>query len=244
MKKSIYHQISEKAKSGKKQFALLIDPDKFKPDPLVKIANDAGVDFFLVGGSLLTQVNIGSCIGEVRSRSNLPVILFPGSPLQIDGSADAILFLSLISGRNPDFLIGHHVLSAPLIRSYGLEAIPTGYILVNTGNQTTAAYMSHSHPIPFDKDDIAVSTAIAGEMLGLKMIYLDGGSGAMKPLSHTMIKKVRENISAPLIAGGGIKSPEQALRLAHAGADIIVVGNAAETNPQIVKNIGRVFSRG
>lgn len=215
---------------------MLVDPDKFK-ERIIQTAVDAGIDFFLVGGSLLSEGDMGKVIGRIKRKCRVPVIIFPGSPLQIDKKADGILLLSLISGRNPEYLIGHHVISAQTLKKSGLEIIPAGYILIDSGKATTASYISHSHPIPWDKDDIAACTAVAGELLGLKMIYLDCGSGAAKPPSASMVRQVRKNISVPLIAGGGIRNPLQAKELFEAGADIVVIGNAAEENAGFIKEI-------
>ena len=228
-------------RSGRKQFAVLIDPDKMPTHQTIEIAVDSGVDYFFVGGSLLTNGNLHSCIEFVKSRTNIPVILFPGNLLQIDDSADALLFLSLISGRNPEMLIGKHVIAAPLLKSSSLEVISTGYMLIESGNQTAVSYMSNTTPIPHDKSDIAVCTAMAGEMLGLKMIYLDAGSGAKNAVSEKMIREVRANISIPLIVGGGLNSSESVEKACDAGADLIVIGTAFEKDISLVRKIAKVF---
>ena len=186
---------------------------------------------------MLTKDHVEKWIDLVKSSTSIPVVLFPGNTLQICPKADAILFLSLISGRNPEMLIGKHIIAAPYLRSTSLEIIPTGYMLIDSGKQTAASYMSNSQPIPADKTDIAVCTAMAGEMLGLRVIYLDAGSGAINPVSELMIREVKNNISAPLIVGGGIDSPEKAIKACKAGADIIVVGNAIEKNPEMIYSI-------
>ena len=172
MNSEIYSSILEAKSKGQKQFAILIDPDKMPSAEALDLALDAGVDFFLIGGSLLTNGNLHNCIEFVKKSTQIPVILFPGNLLQIDDSADAILFLSLISGRNPEMLIGKHVIAAPVLRASNLEVISTGYMLIESGNQTTVSYMSNTMPIPADKEDIAMCTAMAGEMLGLKMILI------------------------------------------------------------------------
>ena len=236
----VYENILNVKKSGKKQFAILIDPDKLTIPQAIDLAQQAtafGADMLFVGGSLLTNGNLHLCIEALKKNCKLPVILFPGNTLQIDANADAILFLSLISGRNPDLLIGKHVISAPLIYEKKLEAISTGYMLIESGNTTAVLYMSNTHPIPAEKTDIAVSTALAGEMLGLKMIFMDAGSGAKNPVSEKMIKEVRARIKIPLIIGGGINTPEKAFQNCQAGADIIVVGNAIEKDFSLVKKI-------
>ena len=232
----VYTKIIESRKQ--KKFALLIDPDNCGEDTLkfrIEQANNALVDFIFVGGSLITKENMGNCLAEIRSNTDIPVILFPGNGSHIHSDADAILFLSLISGRNADLLIGNHVHTAPLLREMNLETIPTGYMLVESGKLTTAQYMSGSLPIPHDKPEVAMATAIAGEMLGLKAIYMDAGSGAQMPISEKMIQGVKKNISIPLILGGGIRDVQTAEKMARAGADIIVVGNAIEKHPQMIQ---------
>jgi phosphoglycerol geranylgeranyltransferase len=174
---------------------------------------------------------------SIKEFTSIPVILFPGSIMQINEKADALLLLSLISGRNADLLIGKHVVAAPYLKKSGLELLPTGYMLIESGPLTTAQYISNTLPIPRTKDDIAVCTAIAGEMLGLRLIYMDAGSGAEMPISASMIKKVKENISIPLIIGGGIRDAGQAIAACKAGADMIVVGNAIEKDPSCLKEI-------
>lgn len=241
MNSEIYSSILEAKNKGQKQFAILIDPDKMPSAEALDLALDAGVDFFLIGGSLLTNGNLHNCIEFVKKSTQIPVILFPGNLLQIDDSADAILFLSLISGRNPEMLIGKHVIAAPVLRASKLEVISTGYMLIESGNQTTVSYMSNTMPIPADKEDIAMCTAMAGEMLGLKMIYMDAGSGAKNPIPLKMIKKVRSSISIPLIIGGGINTAEGVQQACDAGADIIVIGTALEKDITIVSKLAKVF---
>lgn len=240
----IYSLISGKEE---KQFAILLDPEKCDNKViknLVALATVSAVDYILVGGSLLVNDNLDKCIRLIKDETHLPVILFPGSEMQINGNADAILLLSLISGRNPELLIGKHVIAAPYIKASRLEVLPTGYILVESGNSTTALYMSNTMPIPRDKSDIAISTAMAGEMLGMKLIYMDAGSGALYPVPVSMIRKVKEQISVPLIIGGGISSPELAYESCRAGADIIVVGTAIEKDVELIKDISAAVKRG
>jgi phosphoglycerol geranylgeranyltransferase len=236
---SIYSTITKKGENPKK-FAVLIDPDKTNPKKLlniVEIASKSDVDFFFVGGSLLTNDTMDNTIKMIKDSCNIPVIIFPGNGMQINKNADAILLLSLISGRNPEMLIGKHVISAPYLKASGLEIIPTGYMLIESGKPTAALYISNSVPIPADKPDIAICTAMAGEMLGMKMIFMDAGSGAILTVSEKMIAKVKQNISIPLIIGGGIRTPEQAHDVCCAGADIVVVGNAIEENIRLIENI-------
>ena len=239
---NLYTSILEKKAKGKKLFAILIDPDKQKNSVLsliVQKANEANVDYFFVGGSLLTNDNLDECIKTIKNNSNIPVILFPGNAMQINKNADGILFLSLISGRNPELLIGKQVISAPILKQTSLEVISTGYMLIDSGRPTTASYMSNTLPIPRNKNGIATSTAIAGEYLGMKLIYMDGGSGAEKPIEIDMIKQVSNQINIPLIVGGGICNAQKAIDNCNAGADLIVVGNAIEKNDDLILEISK-----
>jgi len=225
----IYPDIKEKLKSGK-MFAVLVDPDKHDVDSLSSIGRSAisgVVDFILIGGSLVSG-SVDETVAILKDTTDLPLILFPGNVLQISPRADGILLLSLISGRNPEFLIGNHVIAAPLLSKTDLEIIPTGYILVENGRTTSVEYMSNTKPIPGDKIDLAVATAMAGEMLGHKMIYLEAGSGAKESVNSSMISEVRKHINIPLIVGGGIYTSDQIRESYLAGADIIVVGSAIE----------------
>ena len=236
----IYTSLIENQEQGKKQFAVLVDPDKPSDKEIISIAENAqksSVDYFFVGGSLLTNNNLDICIKLLKEHSNIPVVLFPGNTLQMSNKADAFLFLSLISGRNAEMLIGRHVIAAPYLKLSGLEIISAGYMLIDSGKPTTVSYMSNSFPIPSDKIDVAACTAMAGEMLGLKMIFMDAGSGALKPISKEMITIVKQSISIPLIIGGGIDSPEKALENVKAGADIIVVGNSIEKDNSLIAAI-------
>lgn len=232
---SIYNRLSN---ISKKKFVVLIDPDKPSNEQIIDIVQrsiNAGVDFFFVGGSLLTTDSLDNCIKLIKKHSEIPVLIFPGNSLQISKWCDGFLLLSLISGRNPEMLIGRHVIAAPYLKLYGNEIIPTGYMLIDGGCPTSVSYMSNTTPIPHDKDDIAMCTALAGEMLGLKVIYMDAGSGATNPISNDMIYKVKNSINIPLIVGGGIKTPEKAAEIAKAGADIVVVGNVIEKSTELLK---------
>ncbi len=243
---NIYQQIIQKKSEGLKQFAILVDPDKMTNEQIEQVcglAAKCGVDYIFVGGSLLTNGSMSNCIRRIKYACNIPVVLFPGNTTQVDEQADALLFLSLISGRNADLLIGKHVTSAPIIREKKLEAISTGYMLIESGNTTTALYMSNTHPIPHDKPDIAACTAMAGEMLGLKMIFMDAGSGAHIPVSEDMIRMVRKSVQIPLIVGGGIGTPEKAAANCKAGADMIVVGNSIEKNLSVISEIAEAIKK-
>ncbi|WP_298298756.1 geranylgeranylglyceryl/heptaprenylglyceryl phosphate synthase [Hydrotalea sp.] len=240
MKQTLYHQITEKKQTGKKSFAVLIDPDKVNHssiEQLVQLSTDAHVDYFLVGGSLVISNHLDECIRQIKATCTIPVLLFPGSPSQVSKYADALLYLSLISGRNPELLIGQHVVSAPFVKKSGLEIIPTGYMVIDGGAPTTVSYISNATPIPSDKNDIAMCTAMAGEMLGMKLIYMDAGSGAKRPITEEMIALVAQHIEVPLIIGGGITDAEKAYLNCKAGADIIVVGNAIEKDASLIKEL-------
>ena len=229
----------------KKQLAILIDPDKQDTEQLIHIAKTSkenGVDFLFVGGSLMTSDDLNSGIKTLKEYCDLPVILFPGSTYQISRHADAILFLSLISSRNPEALIGMHVIGAPYIKLAGLKTIATGYMLIDSGKPTSVTYMSNSFPIPYDKNDIAACTAMAGEMLGHRLIFMDAGSGAEKAISEEMISFVKQSIDVPLVIGGGIRTPEKLRSVFAAGADIAVVGNVFENSPELIAEFAKVSS--
>lgn len=233
----VYAQIQ---KSAGKQLAVLIDPDKQSVEtllPLIQLAENTRVDFFFVGGSLLLENSFEQTIQTIKANSKIPVLIFPGNNYQISKYADAVLFLSLISGRNPEYLIGQHVIAAPLLKEAGIETIPTGYLLIDGGRISTTSYITQTVPIPNDKPDIAVATALAGEMLGMKLIYLEAGSGASKTVSSKMIAAVKQSITVPLIVGGGIRSGEQAEEVCKAGADFVVVGNVLEKEPELLMEI-------
>lgn len=237
---TIYHSLQERKQHHKKSFAVLIDPDKVNNsnlEPLIGLAVAAQVDYFLVGGSLVISSYLNECVQLIKRSCNIPVILFPGSPNQVSKYADALLYLSLISGRNADMLIGQHVISAPVVKQSGLEILSTGYMVVDGGAPTTVSYISNATPLPADKNEIAMCTAMAGEMLGMKLIYMDAGSGAKRAISEEMIRQVANVIEAPLIVGGGIVEPEKAYLNCKAGADVIVVGNAIEKDPNLIKEM-------
>ncbi len=235
--KGIYNALCEKKLSGKKSFAVLVDPDKVddvKMQQLIDLAVAAKVDYFFVGGSLVVSNYIDECVQFIKANCTIPVILFPGSANQVSKYADALLYLSLISGRNADLLIGQHVVSAPVVKKSGLEIMSTGYMVIDGGAPTTVSYISNASPLPADKNEIAMCTAMAGEMLGMKLIYMDSGSGAKRPVAESMIEKVANCISVPLIIGGGITQPEKAYLNCKAGADVIVVGNAIEKDESLI----------
>jgi phosphoglycerol geranylgeranyltransferase len=240
MTNTIYQSFTEKKLRGRKSFAVLIDPDKVnsqKIDVLTDLAVEAGVDYLLVGGSLVISDHLDEVVQQIKNNCDLPVILFPGSPSQVSRFADALLYLSLISGRNAELLIGQHVISAPFIKKSGLEIISTGYMVIDGGSATTVSYISNANPIPADKNEIAMCTAMAGEMLGMKLIYMDSGSGAKKAVPEIMIEAVAQQVKVPIVVGGGITEPEKAYRNCKAGADIIIVGNAIEKDSSLIKEM-------
>ncbi len=240
---NLLSSLQEARQLGRKQLAVLVDPDKAKLGQfkrLLKLAERGGIDYFLVGGSLLLNDQTERCIRAIREACSTPILLFPGSPLQITSSADGILLLSLISGRNPELLIGQHVQAAPYLRASGLEIIPTGYILIDGGVATTTAYISNTQPIPAEKTEVTVCTALAGTMLGLQVLYLEAGSGALHPVAEKTIQAVNEAVDIPIIVGGGIRSAQQAQTAWEAGADLIVVGTALEKEPQLLQDLSLV----
>lgn len=238
MKNLILTQLLANTAKGIKQLAVLIDPDSIIDEAMLvntcKMCTAAKVDLILVGGSLIANGYFERAITIIKQHTAIPVVLFPGNTMQIDEQADAILLLSLISGRNPEMLIGKHVLAAPTLKKSGLEILPTGYMLIDGGNITSVSYMSNTTPIPSDKSSIAACTAMAGEMLGLKFIYMDAGSGAKNPIPEKLIREVKNNITIPLFVGGGMRTPEAVKAACNAGADIVVVGNAIENDPSLI----------
>lgn len=241
MRMTILSTLQQRHRANKKSIAVLVDPDKAE-DPsrlhhLINLASENCVDYFFVGGSLVTSANLSEVVRKIKENVTIPVVLFPGNVMQVDASADALLFLSLISGRNPELLIGQHVVAAPILKNTRLEVIPTGYMLINSGKITSVAYISNTMPIPDDKYSLAASTALAGQMLGLQVVYIDAGSGAEREISPRMIAAVRKTISIPLIVGGGINSARKAIAALEAGADMIVVGNALEKDPDLLTEV-------
>jgi phosphoglycerol geranylgeranyltransferase len=240
MKPPIYDTLLARKRKGLRSFAVLIDPDKVdvaKVEELAGLAVNAGVDYLLVGGSLVISNHLDEVVQDIRRNCSIPIILFPGTPSQVSRYADGLLYLSLISGRNPELLIGAHVISAPAVRQSGLEIISTGYMVIDGGAPTTVSYISNASPIPADKNEIALCTAMAGEMLGMKLIYMDAGSGARHPIREEMIACVADHIEIPLVVGGGIRDAEKAYRNCKAGADLIVVGNAIEKDISLLKEM-------
>ncbi len=231
----VLHRLQQLRPEGAKAFAVLVDPDETPVADAPKLGERArrqGADLMLVGGSLVLGDALDAVVRGLRAGADgLPIVLFPGSARQISPEADAILLLSLISGRNPELLIGQHVQAAMELDRSGLEILPTGYMLIDGGAPTTVSYISNTQPIPRDKPGIAAATALAGEQLGLRLGYLDAGSGARHAIPPSLIRSVRKRTAQPLIVGGGIREPEQASAAAQAGADVVVVGNALESDP-------------
>lgn len=246
-KRKIYPELIRKYESSRKSLAVLIDPDAIgdfhEIEPIIDFANQYPIDYFFIGGSLIKDPDFTNVIDLLKRSTDIPVIAFPGSNLQINYKVDAILLLSLISGRNPDYIIGQHVPVAMALKRSQIEVIPTGYLLIDGGRDSSVAYMSFTRPIPAEKPEIAISTAVAGELLGLKLIYLEAGSGAVMPVSEEMIQKVRHAVDVPVIVGGGLNSTEKALNALHAGADIIVVGNHLESNPEFLKEVSELLTQ-
>lgn len=238
--KEIYAHILASKRKRKKLFAVLIDPDKFNPE-VISECNRWKVDFIFVGGSGLQAGKFYRCVNALKVLSKIPLVIFPGGREQISDKADALLLLSLISGRNPDYLIGEHISAAKQLKRSKLEIIPTGYVLVDGGKKASTHKVSRTSPIRYADTDLAASTAIAGELLGMKLIYLEAGSGAKKNLSKEMVRSVKRSISVPLICGGGIDSPEKAQMICNAGADMIVVGNGIEKDITLVEKIANTI---
>jgi putative glycerol-1-phosphate prenyltransferase len=227
---------------GKKNIALLLDPDKAKGDVLTRIlenANNCKPDYIFAGGSL-TFNSIDTLIDEIKKHSSIPAVLFPGNLLQLSLKPDIILLLSLISGRNSELLIGNHVIAAPFLKDVREKLISVGYILIGNGHRTSVEYISQTESIPSDKPEIAVATALAGEMLGMRMIYLEAGSGASNHVPLNLIKAVKDNITIPLAVGGGIRTKVQVEEVYKAGADLIVLGNSIENNPELLCEACRI----
>lgn len=237
MPENMYRKICER--TG--QIALLIDPEKAL-DPkelaeLVKKAEFAGIHYFFVGGSTVLRSDVERVVTALKQSSNIPVVLFPGASHQLSQEADALLFLNLISGRNPDFLIGHHVQCAEEVDAMDIEVIPTSYILIDGGKMSSVAYISQTTPIPRDQANIILKTALAGQLMGQRLTYLDAGSGALDPVPENVIRVLNSRIKTPIIVGGGIQNTETMEQLAAAGANILVIGNKIEENIDFLLDI-------
>jgi putative glycerol-1-phosphate prenyltransferase len=232
--------INNAKKKNQKLLAILLDPDKIKltdlPNTIQKI-NKSNANLIFIGGSLLFKNVLDEFVKIAKENTKLPILLFPGSAMQITNNADGILFLQLISGRNPEYLISNQVIAAPLLKQTNLEVISTGYMLIESGRETTASYISNTKPIPSHKPEIAMATAIAGEYIGNKLIYMDGGSGALNPIPINVIKKVANNIDIPIIIGGGLRTKETIQNAYDAGATVVVVGTAFENDKNLLDKL-------
>jgi len=214
-------------------YIVLIDPDKNSEKKLeekISKINNSGVDAIFVGGSLILDNNCERRVSVIKSLSELPVIFFPGGISQLNKYYDAMLFMSILSGRNPHYLIGEQVVAAPIVKDLGIEVIPTGYLIVDGGNNSSVQFMSGSNPIPIEKPDILVAHALAAQYLGKKLVYLESGSGAKKSIPNKLVKAVNSYIDVPIIVGGGIRSPESAYEKVQAGASFIVTGSVIEND--------------
>jgi phosphoglycerol geranylgeranyltransferase len=240
MYSNILNNLIDGNKRRQKKIAVLVDPDKSNVQSIQQLCDSPyfkDIDFVFVGGSILTKGEMNICITQLKSVTSKPIIIFPGSNHHITSLADGILLLSLISGRNPDLLIGKHVESAFELQNSGIEILSTSYLLIDGGVPTSVSYMSNTSPIPKDKPGIAAATALAGKLIGHSLIYLDAGSGAQNAISDQIIKAVRNCVANPLIVGGGIRDANTLIRIFSSGADVAVVGNYLEQNPYFLKEI-------
>ena len=240
MKRKVAERLKSLSKSGRKGLAWLIDPDDVDEGlgKKLKEIEQLHLDFIFVGGSLIHQNNVYELITTIRSIiPKIPIVIFPGNTLQFSANADALLFLSLISGRNPDLLIGQHVAAAPLIAQSKIEVLPTGYMLVDGGKKTSVHYMSQTIPLPNHNPELSVATALAGQYLGLQYFYLDAGSGAAEPVSPKIIKAVKRKVDAPLLVGGGLNTLEKIQKAYLAGADVVIVGNGAVKSMGLLREV-------
>jgi putative glycerol-1-phosphate prenyltransferase len=240
----VYNYLLKTAKAKGACFLVLLDPDKLDPAKLAQTGKSiaaAGADGILFGTSLMMSGKIDAQIKALKQSSKLPVVIFPGSAYQVSKHADAILFMSLISGRNANLLIEEQVKAAPMVARSGLEAIPTGYMLIESGKLTSANYISNTIPIPRDKPDIAVAHALAAKLLGMKLIYMDAGSGAASPVTEQMISAVAKHSHLPVVVGGGIRTTEDAAARAKAGATAVVIGNVLEKDINLAKQFAQAI---
>ena len=231
--------INNAKSNNEKLLAILLDPDKVdlvNVQETIQKINKSKADLIFIGGSLLFKNILDEFVAKVKENTKLPILLFPGSAIQITNKADGILFLQLISGRNPEYLISNQVIAAPLLKQTNLEVISTGYMLIESGRETTASYISNTKSIPAHKPEIAMATAMAGEYIGNKLIYMDGGSGALNPIPIKMIKKVAKHIDVPIIIGGGLRTKENIQAAYNAGATVVVIGTAFEENVNLLES--------
>lgn len=237
---NIYEKILVAQKKKRAQLAVLIDPDKFDRE-LIKLADSHAVHYFFVGGSKLAKNNLGKVVSEIKKLSKIPVVIFPGDETQLSEKTDAMLFLSLLSGRNPEYLIGKQILAAPIIKKKKIQSISTAYLLIGHNNLSTTRKVTRTKPI--DEKDVSaiVNTCMAAELLGFKAIYLEAGSGAKEAIRASIIKKVKQSVALPLIIGGGIDSAAKTRAAIKSGANIVVIGNALEKNKFLIKDLSSLF---
>jgi phosphoglycerol geranylgeranyltransferase len=226
----------------KKSIIVLIDPDKVEQKDLNKLLQFDHIPFcWLVGGSILFENKFESTIEYLKQNSSKPVYIFPGNNLQVSKKADGILFLSLLSGRNPEYLIGQQLIAAPKVKAAQIASIPTGYILIDGGKETAVSYISNTKPIPRDKPEIALATCMAAELLGKKLLYIEAGSGADQSIPPSTIQMIKKHVDLPIIVGGGVKSVKVVQELLDAGADHVVIGNHIEENPEFMAQLSDLF---
>ena len=234
------------AKENGSAFIILIDPDKKNDNKIIEIVESANVndvDAIFVGGSIMMDSHYHERISIIKSLSNIPVILFPGGVNQINKHFDAILFMSLLSGRNPHYLIGEQVLAAPIIKDIGIETISTGYILIDGGASTTVEFISGTRPLPSNKPDLLISHALAAQFLGMQMLYIESGSGAKTRIQNESLNIVSDEVNIDIIVGGGIKTPEDANQVANAGASFVVIGSAIEDSLESVSHFAQAIHK-
>jgi phosphoglycerol geranylgeranyltransferase len=232
-KVTIYQEIQKAKSEHRKLLAILLDPDKIVLDTIADLVykiNQSPATHVFIGGSLVESSILDDLIVRIKKDCALPIVLFPGHPSQISNYADGILFLSLLSGRNPDYLIEHQVKAAPILKRTNLEILSTGYILIESGSETAVERVSKTKPLDRDNLDLALATAQAGEMLGNKLIYLEAGSGAQKAVPQEMVELIAQNIEIPLIVGGGIVDLKGIQNAYQSGADLVVIGTAFEND--------------
>jgi putative glycerol-1-phosphate prenyltransferase len=237
---SIYQQIANARIENRKLIGILLDPDKLRLEKVadcLRAIDSQEVDLLLVGGSTVENGDTQALVGRIKELSSLPVVLFPGDFSQITGQADAVLFLNLISGRNSEYLINQQVKAVPLLEETNLEVIPTAYILVDGGVETSVAKVSKTEPISPKDEKTILETALAGAYMGNKLVYLEAGSGAKSPIPGSLIAELRSRIDIPIVAGGGIRSHRQMAEAFENGADMVVIGTAFEQNPTILRQI-------
>ena len=243
---SVFKYLMDSVRKNGAGYFVLLDPEgrySLKIEDVVTSITRDGADAILLGGSSVRRRTFDDFVRKVKSNTNLPLIVFPGSADQLSEDADAVLFLSLVSGRNPRYLIEEHVKAAPTIRKMGLETIPVGYIIVGSGSRTSVATESGTDPINSDDVDCVVAHALAAKYLGMRMVYMDAGSGAELSVPEKMIERVKAETGLPLIVGGGIRSPEDAAKKVEAGADFVVTGNMIEQDPSLVAEFRQAIHR-